>query len=129
MANRIETLYFNQCSGLLAWGLPAITQLRQHRCTVLQRAGKMISAADNPNMIVVTIADAMTALNAAYVKCKIIHGNISDLAIQYQEKADGVKRFLEGFSYASYAGGSPDATKAEAPEMMLSQSTRSFEHR
>ncbi|KAJ1923725.1 hypothetical protein LPJ71_000752, partial [Coemansia sp. S17] len=93
------------------------------------RAGKMISAADNPNMIVVTIADAMTALNAAYVKCKIIHGNISDLAIQYQEKADGVKRFLEGFSYASYAGGSPDATKAEAPEMMLSQSTRSFEHR
>ncbi|KAJ2069726.1 hypothetical protein GGI08_000206 [Coemansia sp. S2] len=40
-------------------------------------------------MIVVAIADAMTALNTAYVKCKIIHGNISDLAIQYQEKADG----------------------------------------
>ncbi|KAJ2054190.1 hypothetical protein H4S04_000165 [Coemansia sp. S16] len=80
-------------------------------------------------MIVVAIADAMTALNTAYVKCKIIHGNISDLAIQYQEKADGVKRFLEGFGYASYAGGSPDATKAEVPEMMLSQSTRSLEHR
>ncbi|KAJ2259167.1 hypothetical protein GGI13_000123 [Coemansia sp. RSA 455] len=70
-------------------GLPAITQLRQYRCTVLQWAGKIISAADDPNKIVVAIADAMTALNAAYVKCEIIQSNISNLAIQYQETADG----------------------------------------
>ncbi|KAJ2430698.1 hypothetical protein GGF41_000878 [Coemansia sp. RSA 2531] len=110
-------------------GLPAITQLRQYRCTVLQWAGKIISATDDPNKIVVAIADAMTALNAAYVKCEIIQSNISNLATQYQETADGVKDFLEGFGHASCVGGSPVATKAEAPEMMLSQSTRSLKRR
>ncbi|KAJ2068780.1 hypothetical protein GGI08_000692 [Coemansia sp. S2] len=108
-------------------GLPAITQLRQVRRTVLQWVGKMISAVDDLNNIVVAIANAMAALNAAYVKCKIICINISDLTIQYQETADGVKRLLGEFGYAFYSGGSPDATKAEAPEMMLSQSTCSLE--
>ncbi|KAJ2049541.1 hypothetical protein H4S04_003163 [Coemansia sp. S16] len=90
------------------------------------RAGKVISAADDPNKIVIAVADAMTALNAAYVKCMIIRINISDLIIQYQEMADRIKGGLEEVGYASYAGGSPDATKAEAPEMMLPQSTCSL---
>ncbi|KAJ2073061.1 hypothetical protein GGH13_002256, partial [Coemansia sp. S155-1] len=94
--------------------------------TALQRAGKVISAADDPNKIVIAVADAMTALNAAYVKCMIIRINISDLIIQYQEMADRIKGGLEEVGYASYAGGSPDATKAEAPEMMLPQSTCSL---
>ncbi|KAJ2427575.1 hypothetical protein GGF41_001642, partial [Coemansia sp. RSA 2531] len=86
----------------------------------------MISAADNPSQVVIAIADAMVALNAAFVKCKILHGNLSDRAIQFQRTADGIRGVLAEFDYASYAGGSPDATRAEAPELMLFRSIRSL---
>ncbi|KAJ2756013.1 hypothetical protein GGI19_001194 [Coemansia pectinata] len=69
----------------------------------------------------------MTAPNAAYVKCKLLHGNINDRAIQFQETADGIKGVLAGFDYASYSVGSTDATKAEAPVEFLFQSIRSLE--
>ncbi|KAJ2817141.1 hypothetical protein FBU31_006324, partial [Coemansia sp. 'formosensis'] len=46
-------------------GLPTVSQVRQHGRTVVQWAGKMISAADNPSQVVVAIADAMAALNVA----------------------------------------------------------------
>ncbi|KAJ2064598.1 hypothetical protein GGI17_000925 [Coemansia sp. S146] len=120
-------------------GLPSIAQatakdsgdVRQHRRTVTTWAGNMISAADNPSQVVVAIADAMTALNAAYAKCKLFHGDISNRAIQFQETADGIKGVLAGFDYAFYSGGSADATKADAgddaPEMMLFQSIRALE--
>ncbi|KAJ2353546.1 hypothetical protein GGH92_000589, partial [Coemansia sp. RSA 2673] len=55
----------------------------QHRHTVLQWPGNMISAADNLSQVIIVIADAMVALNAAYTKCKILHGNLSDRAIQF----------------------------------------------
>ncbi|KAJ2346151.1 hypothetical protein GGH92_003735 [Coemansia sp. RSA 2673] len=93
------------------------SRVRQHRRTVLRWPGNMISAADNPSQVVIAIADAMVALNAAFVKCKILHGNLSDQAIQFQKT----------FDYASYAGGSPDATRAEAPELMLFRSIRGLE--
>ncbi|KAJ2885186.1 hypothetical protein H4R27_001557 [Coemansia aciculifera] len=102
-------------------GLPSIAQdmakdsgnVRQHRRTVTTWAGNIISAADNPSQVIVAIADAMTALNTAYVKCKLLHGNINDRAIQFQETAHGIKGVLAGFDYASYSVGSTDATKAE----------------
>ncbi|KAJ2812019.1 hypothetical protein H4S07_001689, partial [Coemansia furcata] len=100
---------------------------RQHRRTVTKWAGNIISMAADPNQVVVAIADAMVALNAAYVKRKIIHGNITDQAIQFQKTADGVKGVLAEFDYASYAGNSSDTTNAETPEQMLFQSIRSLE--
>ncbi|KAJ2832764.1 hypothetical protein FBU31_002024 [Coemansia sp. 'formosensis'] len=105
-------------------GLPNVSQVRQHRRTVVQWAGKMISAADNPSQVVVAIADAMAALNAAYVKCKIFHGNISDRAILIQETTGGVKGVLADFDYASFAGD----TGVEMPELMLFQSIHSLEN-
>ncbi|KAJ2811869.1 hypothetical protein H4S07_001783 [Coemansia furcata] len=105
-------------------GLPSVSQVRHHRRTVVQGAGKMISAADNPSQVVVAIADAMAALNAAYDKCKILHGNISDRAILIQQTADGVKGVLADFDYASYAGD----TGVDTPELMLFQSIHSLEN-
>ncbi|KAJ2467329.1 hypothetical protein GGI03_001626 [Coemansia sp. RSA 2337] len=101
--------------------------IRQHRRTVSRWPGNMISAADNPSQVVIAIADAMVALNAAFVKCKILHGNLSDRAIQFQRTVDGIRGVLAEFDYASYAGASPDATRAEAPELMLFRSIRSLE--
>ncbi|KAJ2061370.1 hypothetical protein GGI17_003136 [Coemansia sp. S146] len=106
---------------------PSSSNDRQHRCTVSRWAGNMISAAANPSQVVIAIADAMVALNAAYVKCKILHGNLSDRAIQLQETADGIRGVLADFDNAFYYGASPDATKADAPEMMLFQSIRALE--
>ncbi|KAJ2812919.1 hypothetical protein H4S07_001053 [Coemansia furcata] len=104
-------------------GLPNVSRVRQHRRTVVKWAGKMISAADNPSQVVVAVADAMAALNAAYTKCKIFHGNISDRAILIQQTADGVKGVLADFDYASYAVD----TGVERPELMLFQSIRTLD--
>ncbi|KAJ1891991.1 hypothetical protein LPJ71_007539 [Coemansia sp. S17] len=93
-----------------------------HRRTVLQWVGNPVSAADNPNQIVVAIADAMVALNEVNVKSKILHGNIIDRSILFQETADGVKGVLGRFDYAFYFGDSA----AESPEFMLFQSVRSL---
>ncbi|KAJ2033750.1 hypothetical protein H4S04_009260, partial [Coemansia sp. S16] len=90
----------------------------QHRHTVSEWPRNMISAADNPNQVIIAITNAMVALNAAYTKCKILHGNLSNQAIQFQRTANGVRGVLADFDYASYAGTSPDATRAKAPEMM-----------
>ncbi|KAJ2860189.1 hypothetical protein GGH94_005673 [Coemansia aciculifera] len=105
------TLVLDSTATALA-GLPTTTQdtakdsdndkgsssscVRQHRRTVLRWAGNMISAAANPSQVVIAIADAMVALNAAYVKCKLLHGNLSDRAIQLQETADGIRGRLVG---------------------------------
>ncbi|KAJ2059862.1 hypothetical protein GGI17_004135 [Coemansia sp. S146] len=140
--NRGGTLVVDSTTTALA-GLPSTTQnaakdsgdtkglsssnVHQHRRTVSRWAGNMISAAANPSQVVIAIADAMVALNAAYVKCKILHGNLSDRAIQFQKIADGVKGVLADFDYASYAGASPYSTKADAPEMMLFQFIRALE--
>ncbi|KAJ2067679.1 hypothetical protein GGH13_005214 [Coemansia sp. S155-1] len=96
--------------------------VRHHRPTVLQWAGNLVSAADNPNQIVVASADAKVALKEAYVKCKILHGNISDRAILFQAMADGVKGVLGEFDYASHA----ENSAVESPELMLFQSIRSL---
>ncbi|KAJ2488095.1 hypothetical protein IWW37_004983, partial [Coemansia sp. RSA 2050] len=58
--------------------LTDISQSRQHRRTVTKLVGNMVSVASDQNRVVVAIADAMTALNAAYAKCKLVYGNISD---------------------------------------------------
>ncbi|KAJ2254384.1 hypothetical protein GGI13_002191 [Coemansia sp. RSA 455] len=100
-------------------------QVRQHRRTVANWAGNVISEADNQSQVVVAVADAMIALNAAYDKCKILHGNISDRAILLQKTARGVKGILAEFDYANYAGDSAGVDKV--PEFMLFQSIRSLE--
>ncbi|KAJ2752500.1 hypothetical protein GGI19_003791 [Coemansia pectinata] len=101
-------------------------QVRQHRRTVTKWIGNMISEADNQSQVVVAVADATVALNVAYAKCKILHGNISDRAILLQQTADGVKGVLADFDYASYAGDSAGAV--EVPEPLLFQSIRSLEN-
>ncbi|KAJ2037796.1 hypothetical protein IW146_007305 [Coemansia sp. RSA 922] len=98
--------------------------VRHHRRTVLQWVGNPVSAADNPNQIVVAIADAMVALNEAHVKGKILHGNISDRAILFQKTVDGVKGVLGEFDYAFYSGDSA----VESPELMLFQSVHRLEN-
>ncbi|KAJ2242964.1 hypothetical protein GGI13_006769 [Coemansia sp. RSA 455] len=100
--------------------------VRQHRRTVTKWAGNMISEADNQSQVVVAVADAMIALNAAYEKCNILHGNISDRAILIQQTVDGIKGVLAEFDYASYAGDS--AGGVESPEPMLFQSIRSLDN-
>ncbi|KAJ2813629.1 hypothetical protein H4S07_000535 [Coemansia furcata] len=107
-------------------GLPDSSKVRQHRRTLVKWAGNPISAAEDPNQVVVAIADAMIALNEAYTKCKIVHGNISDQAILFQKTADGVKGILAEFGYASYIG---DGTHAvEASELIRFKSIRSLEN-
>ncbi|KAJ2076767.1 hypothetical protein GGI16_008289 [Coemansia sp. S142-1] len=92
--------------------------------TVTKWAGNMISEADNQSQVVVAVADAMAALNAAYEKCKILHGNISNQAILLQQTVDGIKGVLAEFDYASYAGADAD----ESPELMLFQSIRGLDN-
>ncbi|KAJ2744572.1 hypothetical protein GGI20_002861 [Coemansia sp. BCRC 34301] len=101
---------------------------RQHMRTVMKWAGDMISAAKDPRLAIIAIADAMTALNAAYGKCKIIHGNISDQAILFRETADGAVGALAEFEYAAYVGEKASAVNLEAPMIMAFQSIRSLEH-
>ncbi|KAJ2062998.1 hypothetical protein GGI17_002041 [Coemansia sp. S146] len=103
------------------------SQFRQHRRTVTKWSGNMISAADDPNKVIVAIADAMTVHNAAYAKCKILHGNISDQAIQFRETADGVSRVLGELDYASFVGDTGTA-KIEIPDQMLFQSIRRLDN-
>ncbi|KAJ2831731.1 hypothetical protein FBU31_002220 [Coemansia sp. 'formosensis'] len=66
----------------------------------------------------------MIALNEAYTKCKMVHGNISDQAILFQKTADGVKGVLAEFGYASYAGESA----VETPELFKFKSIRSLDY-
>ncbi|KAJ2240644.1 hypothetical protein GGI13_007603 [Coemansia sp. RSA 455] len=101
-------------------------QVRQHRRTVTKWTGNMISEADNQSQVVVAVADAMIALNAAYEKCNILHGNINDRAILLQQTVDGIKGVLAEFDYACYAGDSAGAV--ESPEPMLFQSIRSLDN-
>ncbi|KAJ2380737.1 hypothetical protein H4S02_006536, partial [Coemansia sp. RSA 2611] len=105
-------------------GLPSTSRTRQHRRTVTKLEGSLISEADNENQVVVAIADVMTALTAAYSKCKILHGNINDRAILLQKAAAGIKGVLADFDYASIDGDSV----AETPESMLFQSIDSLEN-
>ncbi|KAJ2037967.1 hypothetical protein H4S04_008454, partial [Coemansia sp. S16] len=120
--NRGDTVVVDSTATAFA-GLPDISQIRQHGRTMTKWAGKMISAADNPSQVVIAIADAMVALNEAYEKCKILHGNLSDRAIQFQETTDGIKGTLGEFDYASYSG---DGT-GKVPEILLFQSIRNLE--
>ncbi|KAJ2058938.1 hypothetical protein GGI17_004722 [Coemansia sp. S146] len=99
---------------------PSSSRVRQHRCTVTKWAGTPISAADNPSQVVIAIADAMAALNEAYLKCKILHGNLSDRAIFFRETADGIKGVLGEFDYASYSGDCADAFEAPEPSVFKS---------
>ncbi|KAJ1815338.1 hypothetical protein LPJ60_005751 [Coemansia sp. RSA 2675] len=105
-------------------GLPSISQARQHRRTVTKLEGSLISEADDENQVIVAIADAMTTLIAAYSKCGILHGNISNRALLLQEAVDGIKGVLADFDYASSAGDNV----AETPESMLFQSIISLEN-
>ncbi|KAJ2246615.1 hypothetical protein GGI13_005365 [Coemansia sp. RSA 455] len=100
-------------------------QVHQHRHTVIKWAGNMISEADNQSQVVVAVADTMAALNAAYAKCNILHGNISDRAILLQQTADRIRGVLADFYYACYAGESSGMDKV--PELVLFQSIRSLE--
>ncbi|KAJ2437775.1 hypothetical protein GGI03_009170 [Coemansia sp. RSA 2337] len=68
----------------------------------------------------------MTALNAAYDKCKILHGNVNDRAILVQQTVDGIKGVLAEFDYANYAGAGANAV--ESPELMPFQSIRSLDN-
>ncbi|KAJ2243315.1 hypothetical protein GGI13_006645, partial [Coemansia sp. RSA 455] len=86
----------------------------------------MISKADSESQVIVAVADAMVALNVAYTKCKILHGNISDQAILLQLMAKGVKGILAEFDYASYANNGTGAV--EALELMLFQSIHCLEN-
>ncbi|KAJ2812059.1 hypothetical protein H4S07_001658 [Coemansia furcata] len=121
--SRGDTLVADSTDTTLG-GLPDSSKVRQHRRTLVEWAGNPISAADYPNQVVVAIADAMIALNEAYTKCMIVHGNISDQAILFQKTADKVKGVLAEFGYASYAGESA----VDAPELNKFQSIRSLEN-
>ncbi|KAJ2073078.1 hypothetical protein GGI09_009001, partial [Coemansia sp. S100] len=100
--------------------------VRQHRRTVAKWAGNMISEADSESQVIVAVADAMVALNAVYVECNILHGNISNRAILLQKTAKGIKGVLAEFDYASYAG--DNDCGVETLELMLFQSIRRLEN-
>ncbi|KAJ2025851.1 hypothetical protein GGI06_000414 [Coemansia sp. S85] len=104
-------------------GLTGNGPVRLHRRVLRPWVGNPISAATNQNQVVVAIADAMEALNAAYVKCNIVHGNISDQAIFLKETADGIKGVLAEFGYASFA----DDNVNKSPELKVFQFIRSLE--
>ncbi|KAJ2582433.1 hypothetical protein GGH95_001533 [Coemansia sp. RSA 1836] len=87
----------------------------------------MISAADNQSQIVIAIADAMKAHNAAYINCGILHGNISDRTILFRDTANGVTGVLAGFDYASFVGDGAGARNMVMPEPMLFRSILSRE--
>ncbi|KAJ2332690.1 hypothetical protein GGI00_002677 [Coemansia sp. RSA 2681] len=92
---------------------------RQHRRTVMRWAGNMISAATDPSQVVIAIADAMIALNAAYDKCKILHCNISDRAILIRETADGISGVLTELDYATCADPGTGTANRELPELVM----------
>ncbi|KAJ2838543.1 hypothetical protein FBU31_000897 [Coemansia sp. 'formosensis'] len=104
--------------------LPDGSKIRQHIRTVVQWVGNPISTAEDQNQIVVAVADVMIALNEAYTKCKIVHGNISDQAIFIQKTTCGVKGVLGESDHVSYAGDGIVETR----EHMLFQSIRSLDH-
>ncbi|KAJ2030388.1 hypothetical protein GGH13_006467 [Coemansia sp. S155-1] len=97
----------------------------QHRRTVTKWTGNMISEADNQSQVIVAVANAMAALNAAYAKSKILHGSISNQAILLQQTVDGIKGVLAEFNYANNAGARANAV--ESPELMLFRSICSLE--
>ncbi|KAJ2422121.1 hypothetical protein GGF41_003616 [Coemansia sp. RSA 2531] len=97
----------------------------QHRRTVTKWTGNMISEADNQSQVIVAVANAMAALNAAYAKSKILHGSISNQAILLQQTVDGIKGVLAEFNYANNAGARANAV--ESLELMLFQSICSLE--
>ncbi|KAJ2695743.1 hypothetical protein H4218_005078 [Coemansia sp. IMI 209128] len=103
-------------------GLPSVSQARQHRRTMTKLEGSLISEADDESKVVIAIADAMAALHAVHVKCKILHGNISDRAILLQKTADGIKGVLADFDYVSIDGDSV----VETPELKSFQSIHSL---
>ncbi|KAJ2890478.1 hypothetical protein IWW38_004108 [Coemansia aciculifera] len=92
---------------------------RQHARTVVNQAGKMISAADDQNQVVIAIADAMAAHNAAYVNSNIVHGNISDRVILFHETAGGVTGAVAEFG---------DPGDSEVPAWTMFRSIRSLEN-
>ncbi|KAJ2505151.1 hypothetical protein IWW47_002178, partial [Coemansia sp. RSA 2052] len=92
---------------------------RQHKRTIMRWAGNMISAATDPNHVIIAIADAMAALNAAYDKCKILHCNISDRAILIRETADGVSGVLTELDYATCADPRAGTANCEPPELVM----------
>ncbi|KAJ2641602.1 hypothetical protein GGF44_002042, partial [Coemansia sp. RSA 1694] len=92
---------------------------RQHRRTVMRWAGNMISAATDPNHVIIAIADAMIALNVAYDKCKILHCNISDQAILIREMAGGVTGVLMELDYATCADPRTGTANCEPPELVM----------
>ncbi|KAJ2450436.1 hypothetical protein GGF42_004489 [Coemansia sp. RSA 2424] len=92
---------------------------RQHKCTIMQWAGNAISAADNMSQVIIAITDAMEVHNAAYVNCRVIHGNITDQAILFHETKDGVSGALVEFDYATCdSDNRTSATNCEVPELM-----------
>ncbi|KAJ2443387.1 hypothetical protein GGF42_006652, partial [Coemansia sp. RSA 2424] len=91
----------------------------QHKRTVMRWAGNMISAATDLNHVVIAIADAMIALNEAYDKCKILHGNISDRAILIREMAGGVTGVLTELDYATCADSRAGTANCEPPELVM----------
>ncbi|KAJ2427041.1 hypothetical protein GGF41_001832 [Coemansia sp. RSA 2531] len=100
-------------------GLPGVSEVRQHRRIVTKWAGKMISTATYEGQVIIAIADAMTAYNAAYEKCKVLHGNITDRAILFKESADGVTGLLAEFDYATLLSDTGNAVKPELPELSM----------
>ncbi|KAJ2829057.1 hypothetical protein GGI24_002235 [Coemansia furcata] len=110
-------------------GLPNISRVRQHRRTVTRWAGNRISAAADANQVIIAISDAMVAYNAAHEQCNLLHGNITDRAILFQETVDnGVSGVLAEFDYATFDGGSAGNTvEPETPELSMFSSIRSLE--
>ncbi|KAJ2452999.1 hypothetical protein GGF42_003904 [Coemansia sp. RSA 2424] len=102
---------------------------RQHKRTVTQWAGNVISAANNVSQVIVAIADTMEAHNAAYLNCRVIHGNITDRAIVFRETKDGVSGALAEFDYATWDSDSrTSATNCEVPELIMFWSILSLMH-
>ncbi|KAJ2455159.1 hypothetical protein GGF42_003479 [Coemansia sp. RSA 2424] len=92
---------------------------RQHKRTVMRWAGNMISAATDPSQVIIAIVDAMTALNAAYSKCKILHCNITDRAILIRETAGGVTGVLTELDYATCVDPRAGTANCELPELVM----------
>ncbi|KAJ2240175.1 hypothetical protein GGI13_007761, partial [Coemansia sp. RSA 455] len=61
----------------------------------------------------------MTAYNAAYEKCKVLHGNITDRAILFKESANGVTGLLAEFDYATLLSDTGNAVEPELPELSM----------
>ncbi|KAJ2495967.1 hypothetical protein IWW47_003899, partial [Coemansia sp. RSA 2052] len=100
-----------------------------HKRTVMQWAGNAISAANNVSQVIVAIADAMEAHNAAYLNCGVIHGNITDRAILFRETKDRVSGALVEFDYATCDSDSrASAANHEKPELMMFRSILSLAH-